>query len=162
VQRGRAFPQDTEVAFDRARGRYSLTTRAPGGPEERHEGAVDVPPDVYNGMGSTLARNLDGGTVQAQVLVFTPKPRLLRMELAPEGTDAYWVGATARQATRYLMKLTVPGLLGAAAAAMGKDPPDVRYWITRAPPGFLRFEGPLFLDGPAWRIEPAAPRWARS
>jgi hypothetical protein len=161
VQRGRSFPQDQEITFDRARGRYAVVTRA-GGAEERHEGTLELPPDVYNGMGSILARNLGGGTAQAQLLAFTPKPLLLRMTLAPEGTDTYWIGGEARPATRYLMSLEVPGLRGVAAALVGKDPPDVRYWITRSPPAFLRFEGAMFLDGPTWRIEVAAPRWSRA
>jgi hypothetical protein len=52
------------------------------------------------------------------------------------------------------------GLTGAVASIMGKDPPDMRYWITTGPaPGFVKLEGPMYLNGPRWRIELAAPRW---
>jgi hypothetical protein len=43
---------------------------------------------------------------------------------------------------------------------MGKDPPDLRYWITNGPaPAFVKQEGPMYLKGPIWRVELTAPRW---
>lgn len=46
------------------------------------------------------------------------------------------------------------------ASIFGKDPPDVRYWIAGGPaPAFVKFEGPMFLKGPRWRVELSAPRW---
>jgi len=54
------------------------------------------------------------------------------------------------------------GVTGLIATVLGKDPPDVRFWIsTGEAPAFLRFEGSMFLKGPRWRIELAAPRWTR-
>jgi hypothetical protein len=38
---------------------------------------------------------------------------------------------------------------------LGKQPPDLRYWLVAGDvPAFVRFEGPLFLQGPVWRLEP--------
>jgi len=46
------------------------------------------------------------------------------------------------------------------ATILGKDPSPVRYWIASGTaPAFVKFEGPLFLKGPRWRIELTAPRW---
>jgi len=43
---------------------------------------------------------------------------------------------------------------------MGKDPPDLRYWVTTGPaPGFVKLEGPMYLKGPRWRVELPGPRW---
>jgi hypothetical protein len=56
--------------------------------------------------------------------------------------------------------MELPGLLGIAAAAIGKDPPSLMYWIARGPvPAFLKFEGPFYVNGPVWRIEVDSPRW---
>ena len=30
-----------------------------------------------------------------------------------------------------------------------------------AAPAFVKFEGPMFLNGPPWRIELTGPRWER-
>jgi hypothetical protein len=161
VQRGRAFPQDIEIAFDRDRGRYAVRTRAkPGDSEERLEGAVEMPADLCNGMAWIITRHLDGANAECRMLAFAPRPRLLRMEFVHEGTDSFWPGATAREASRYLVKIEVTGLLGVAAALIGREPPDLRYWIARQPvPTFLRFEGAFFLNGPVWRVELAPARW---
>jgi hypothetical protein len=156
VQQGPAFPETSEVAFDRAGGRY----RARAG-EDTAEGTVELPEDLHNGMTGMLIRNLPaGGTGRGHVLAFTPKPRLLRTILEPEGEDRYHVGDAARTAARYLVTMELGGLTGAVASVLGKEPPDLRYWISTGPaPAFLRFHGAMFLKGPRWRIEPGAPRW---
>jgi hypothetical protein len=60
--------------------------------------------------------------------------------------------------------MDLKGLTGVVATLIGKDPPDLRYWLTAGPaPGFLKLEGPMFLKGPKWRIEfGAPPRWQPS
>jgi hypothetical protein len=83
------------------------------------------------------------------------------MEFTPNGEDSFTVGGAARTARRYLMKLEVPGVMGVLATVVGKDPPDVSYWISTPIPAFLKFEGQMFLNGPVWRIEPTRARWPK-
>jgi hypothetical protein len=164
VQRGPAFPHELRSSFERESGRYTVRFRdtTKSGPEEHHEGQLDLPDDVYNGMATVLVRNLEGRGARGHLLAFTPKPRLLRMELVPSGEDTFWVGPVERQASKYQVKLEVPGVMGLAASLIGKDPPDLMYWIVQSPvPAFLKFEGAFFLKGPTWRVEPARPRWTR-
>jgi hypothetical protein len=162
VERGRAFPHETEVVFDRNTARYKVRFREkPEAEEERHEGSVEMPADLYNGMGSTLARHLNGGRATGHILVFTPKPRLLTMELSPAGEDTFRIAGVARAATRYLMKLEIKGALGVLATLTGNEPPSLQYWISKPVPGFLKFEGPMFLQGPIWRVEPSRVRWGQ-
>ena len=156
VQRGPSFPTPSDVSFDRDNGRY----RAIVG-DESDDGEVDMPEDLHNGLTSTLMKNLPpGGTAAGRLLVFTPKPQLLDTELRAEGHDRYFVGDAPRTATRFVLKMELRGMSKLVASILGKDPPDVRYWIaTGAAPAFVRFEGPVFLKGPRWRIELGAPRW---
>jgi len=162
VERGSAFPHEAEVAFDRNTGRYRVRFREkPQAEEERQEGSVEMPADLYNGMGSTLARHLNGGRATGHILAFTPKPRLLTMELSPAGEDTFRIGGAARAATRYLMKLELKGAMGVLATLTGNDPPSVQYWISKPVPGFLKFEDPMFLQGPIWRVEPSRVRWSQ-
>jgi hypothetical protein len=158
VQRGASFPSSSDVSFDRASGRY----RARVG-DEAAEGTVDLPPDLHNGMTGMLLRNLPGGgSARGHLLAFTPKPTLLKTELMPEGEESFFVGRDSRKATRYLVKIELGGVKGVLASVIGKEPPDVRYWIAAGPaPTFLKFEGPMFLKGPLWRIELGVPRWSK-
>ena len=157
IQKGPSFSEPSEVSFDRASGRY----RAQTGNDEPIEGPLEMPEDLYNGMTSTLLRNLSpGATANAHTYAFTPKPRLLRSTMRPEGEDKYFVGDSSRTATRYLVTMEIGGLTGVIASVLGKDPPDLRFWIsTGGAPAFLRFQGAMYLKGPVWRIDLAAPRW---
>jgi hypothetical protein len=57
--------------------------------------------------------------------------------------------------------MDIGSLTGVIASVLGRDPPDLRFWISRGPaPAFLRFEGAMFLKGPTWTIELSAPRWS--
>jgi len=48
------------------------------------------------------------------------------------------------------------------ASLIGKDVPDYHYWILGGgAPAFLAFEGPLYVDGPVWRVELVSPRWPK-
>jgi hypothetical protein len=57
--------------------------------------------DVYNGLLSTLLKNLPaGGSATAQVIAFAPKPRLVKMLLTPPAQDSAQVNQAALTATR--------------------------------------------------------------
>jgi hypothetical protein len=84
----------------------------------------------------------------------------MELHLAPEGVDRYRMGAETRPATRFRVDPEVTGLQGALASLTGKQPPTLRMWIARArAPALVKFEGPLYSDGPTWRIGPSSPRW---
>jgi len=156
VQTGPAFPETTDVSFDRDTGRY----RAKIG-DDATEGQAELPEDLINGMTSTLMKNLPGGVSSAgHDIVFTPKPRILNTELRPESEDRYFVGDAARTATRYVLKMEPRGVAKLVAPILGKEPPEVRLWVsTGTAPTFVKSEGPVFLNGPTWRIELGGPRW---
>ena len=161
VERGPSFPT-AEIAFDRKSGQYKARTQDRKGGEERvATGQIEMPADLYNGMALVLLKNLaDGEKASGQMAVFTPKPRLIRMDLSPEGEEKVRLGGTALTVRRYLVKLEIGGLTGAIASLIGKDPPESRYWLaTGEVPAFLRFEGAMFLNGPRWRIEMTTPEW---
>ena len=156
VQRGPSFPEPADVTFDRDSGRYRATVG-----DATDEGKLEMPEDLYNGMTSTLLKNLaPDAKATGHLVAFTPKPQLLDTELYVEGEDRYLVGETARTATRYVLKLELRGVKKVLASLVGKEPPDVRYWMaTGMAPAFVKFEGAMFLKGPRWRIELSAPRW---
>jgi hypothetical protein len=158
VQRGPAFAEPSEVFFERGGGRYKANVG-----QESVEGKIDLPPDVYNGMLGLLLRNVaPAKTVGGQLVAFTPTPRFLKIAATAEGEDQFFVGDEARKATRYFVRFNLGWTTGIVAKVLGKDVPNVRYWISNAAaPGFLKFEGAMFVNGPVWRIELTAPRWSK-
>jgi hypothetical protein len=162
-QRGPSFTEASDIAFDRS-GRYDVRLRsAPDEEEQRASGTVDVPEDVMNGMTSIFLKNrMPNGSGAARLLAFTPDPVVLDVAFVAQGSDRYWIGRTARTATRYLIDPAVPGVKGVLATLVGKQPPSFRMWIAQGKaPILIRFEGPLYAEGPTWRIGMTAPRLDR-
>ncbi|MET0502270.1 MAG: hypothetical protein ABW172_12175 [Candidatus Binatia bacterium] len=162
VQRGPAFAEDSEILLERASGKYRVSTKAhKDGREDVLSGTLDLPADVYNGMILTVAKNLPKDASETVHLVaFTPTPRLIQLELAPEGERKVLVGEVAKSATRYVLRPRLGIWLKLFATLLGRAPPDSRAWIiTNEVPAFARFEGQLVTTGPVWRIETTSPRW---
>jgi hypothetical protein len=78
--------------------------------------------------------------------------------------DAAWysIAGMSGKATQYIIKIDIGGVTGVAAKVVGKQPPPVHIWVTANEPTFLRSDGPLYEDGPIWRIEIASPIWQKS
>ncbi|HEY3068641.1 MAG TPA: hypothetical protein VGL09_22855 [Methylomirabilota bacterium] len=153
VQHGPSFPEKIEAWVDRATERYEVRYKADEeSPEETHRGRITLPGDVYNGLLTTLIKNLaPGASETVQIIAFTPKPRLVKMLLAPSGAEPVLIGESPQQALHYKVKPQ----LGLFASLLIVDVPDINMWILSGEaPGFLKFEGPLYFMGPIWRIEP--------
>ena len=156
VQKGPSFPEAREVSFDRDSGRYRARAGA-----DTSEGALDLPEDAHNGLTGILLKNVPPGAgATGHMLAFTPKPHVLRTRMSREGEDKYVIGDVRHTATRWLVDLEIPGIKGVLASLVGKEPPELRYWTATGPaPGFVKFEGPMFLKGPQWRVELSGPGW---
>jgi hypothetical protein len=162
VQTGPVFPEDTEISLERASGKYRVKTKArKDGREEVLEGTLKLPPDTYNGIVLTVAKNLlKGASETVHVVAFTPAPRLIRLELVPAGEHKVLVGALTQPTTHYVLKPRLGVWLKLFATLLGRTPPGYHAWIvTDTVPAFVRFEGPLYTTGPVWRIELTSPRW---
>jgi hypothetical protein len=162
ARRGPAFTEDTEISLERASGKYRVTTKArKNGREKVLNGTLDLPPDVYNGMIITVAKNLrKGASETVHIVAFTPTPRLIQLELAPAGEDKVMIGELAKAATHYVLRPRLGSWLKLFATLLRRVPPDSHAWIVGdEPPAFVRFDGPLDTMGPVWRIETTSPRW---
>ena len=152
VQRGPSFPESLEGSVDRSSGRYEVRYKGDeDSPEETLKGQIDLPSDVYNGLLSTLMKNMPAGNpATVQIVAFTPKPRFVKMLLKPAAEDLMQVNDVAVATTRFVVRPQ----LGLFASLLIADIPDVKCWIAGGEaPAFLRFEGPLYFMGPIWRID---------
>ena len=161
VQRGPAFPADMEISLERS-GKYRVKTKIHKNQrEEVLDGRLELPPDVYNGMIINVVQNLPKGVAETvHFVAFTPKPRLIQLQLIPEGERKVQIGEVTKSATHYVFKPQLGTWLKLAATVLGRVPPDYHAWIlTEEIPAFLRADGPFYMGGPNWRIELTGPRW---
>jgi hypothetical protein len=149
VQRGPSFPETLEASMDRQTGRYEVRYRADEESAEEHlSGTLALPNDAYNGMLSLIVKNLrPGASETVSIVAFTPKPRVVTLQLLPLATERVPAGEVVRYHVR--------PKLGLFASLFVTDVPDTRVWILLGEaPAFLKAEGPLYFMGPIWRVEP--------
>lgn len=161
VQSGPAFAQDLEATLAHS-GQYVVKTRShKDGKAKEYTGRLDLPPDVYNGLIITIAKNLTarrGATVH--VVAFTPQPLIIPLAIVPSGTQRMQLGQHAETAVRFTLKPQLGVVLRFFAELKGQSPPDSHVWIiSDEVPAFVRFQGPLYA-GPVWRIDLTSPSWA--
>ena len=163
VQQGPSFPRDLDAHVDRETGRYMVQTHdRQKGARKVDEGTIELPEDVYGfGMLALLLKNLEPGeAITAHALAFTPKPRVLKLAVTPDGEENVTIHGLGRKTQRYRAKAELGGALGAVASVANKQPPPLRIWMAGEPIAtFVRFDGPFYPDGPIWRVQLAAPHW---
>lgn len=121
---------------------------------------LKLPPDVANGILFTLIKDIEPRAPKTTVsyVAATPKPRLIRLEITPQGRQTFSIGSYAHKAIQYVVKVKIGGVAGLIAPLAGKQPPDFHAWVlAEGAPSFARFDGPLYGNGPIWRMELAVP-----
>ena len=164
VQKGPSFPQPLDLSIDVASGQVTVRYADDHGKPKVESEHMDLPPDLANGLTLTLLKNVRASAPlpALSMVVATPKPRLVKLELSSPGDDAFTTSTAARRATHYVVKIEIGGLAGLVAPLLGKQPPDTHVWILGGEaPAFVKSEGPMFLGGPLWRIELVSPVWPR-
>jgi hypothetical protein len=163
VQKGPSFPKPVDATIDARAGQVLITTEEDGKEKSATE-QVKIPDDAANGMLMILLKNIDPST-PAAVSFVTPslKPRVVKQEVTSSRQLPFEVGNRTLEGTEFVVKTKIGGLAGAVAPILGKQPPDIRFVLSRGKfPTFIRFEGFLYEGGPIWTIDLAAPHWPKS
>jgi len=163
VQKGPAFARPMDVSIDAPSGQVTVRYTEDG-KEKTFSERMDLPPDLANGLMLALLKNIDPLTplTTVSMVAATPKPRLVKLAIAPAGDDPFTVGATRHKATHFVVHMEIGGLAGLVAPLLGKQPPDTHVRILeRDAPAFIGSEGPFAAGGPVWRLELASPTWPR-
>jgi len=113
---------------------------------------IDVEPGrAFAGFGLTMAikglqkRLFRGEHVELQAVGFSPKPRVVTVELSYGGRDRVGMSGRVLQGERFIVHPKLP-----LVARLFVDAPDHQIWLTSsAPVSFLRWEG--------WLAEPSDP-----
>jgi hypothetical protein len=160
VQKGPSFKQPMEISIDAPGGRVTVRYKDGRGEEKEVGQVLELPPDVANGLMLTLVKDIKPTTPQTTVsmLAATPKPRLVKLVISPEGEKLISSGNIRHKAMVYDVKVQIGGMFGLLARVMGKIPPDTHVWVLEGEaPAFVKSEGPLYQGGPIWKIELANP-----
>jgi hypothetical protein len=159
VQKGPIFKRPMETAIDATSGQVTVRYTEDGKEKVLTE-RLELPPDVANGILFTLLKNVERNVSKATVsyVAATPKPRIVHLEVIPQGQEPFSIGSYSHKAIHYVVKVKIGGIAGVVAHLAGKQPPDIQAWVLGdEAPAFVRSDGPLYGDGPVWRMELAVP-----
>ncbi len=162
IQKGATFGHYSDLSFDTASGNVTVHYSERDGKEKVATDRMELPPDIANGLTLTLLKNLSPGgpSTAVSMIATTPKPRLVKLAISPQGEEPFTTSGAKRTATHYVIKVEIGGLEGKVAGLLGKQPPDIHVWVLGGEaPAFVKMEGPLFYGGPIWRIELVSPVW---
>jgi hypothetical protein len=164
VMKGPAFKTPGTLSLDASSGTVNISYTDKDGKEKTTTEKLSLPPDLANGILSLLLMEADPKVeTTLSMLVSTPKPLVVKLKVVSPGQDSYSLGGASGKATHYIVKIDIGGLTGVAAKVLGKQPPPVDMWVAAGnAPVFLKSEGPLYRDGPVWRIELASPVWPKA
>jgi hypothetical protein len=160
IQKGPSFPKPTDLSVDASTGQVTVRY-IDDGKEKVETERLDLPPDLANGIIPTILKNLspDGGETKVSYVAATPKPRLVKLSITPEGVDRFSAVGAPYKATRFVVKVELGGITGVVAPLIGKKPADTKVWIATGIPAFVKAEQSLYPEGPVWRIELTSPAW---
>jgi hypothetical protein len=161
IQKGPSFPHPMDVSIDASTGEVTVRS-SEDGKEKVETNHLDLQPDLANGLLLDLLKNIrtDAPETKVSYVAATPKPRLVKLSIKPEGEETFSVAGDQHRATRYDVKVELGGVAGVVAPVLGKEPKDTRVWILGGKaPAFVRMEGQFYEGGPIWKIEPISPVW---
>lgn len=163
VEKGPSFKIPETLSFDTSSGNVHIDYIDKKDNGKSIADHIDLPPDLANGLIPTLLTDTDSKTeTTLSMVVSTPKPRVVKLKISPAEQDSFSVAGVPAKAMHYVIKIDIGGVTGVAAKIAGKQPPPEHVWVAAgSAPIFLRSEGPLYEDGPIWRIELTSPTWAQ-
>jgi hypothetical protein len=163
VQRRPAFKTQQTLSLDTATGKVNIQYTDKDGKPKTIDDRLSLPPDLANGIIPILLTEVDPKVeTTLSMVVSTPKPRVVKLKIAASEPDSFSIGGIAAKATHYVINIDIGGVTGVVAKVVGKQPLPIHMWIAAGnAPVFLKSEGPLFEDGPIWRIELASPAWPK-
>ena len=165
VQKGPSFKHPLDLSVNGLTGLVTVRSTDDDGKEKIVTQQLKLPPDVSNGFLFSVLQNIKSDTPKTTVsmVVATPKPRIVKLVITPEGEDPFFVVGSERKATRYDVKIDIGGAAGVVAPLVGKHPADTHVWVVEGEaPVVVKSEGPMCEGGPVWRTELTSPVWSQN
>ena len=162
IQKGPYFPHPLDTLINARTGQVTVRTTDKDGKEDIKTDQMKLTPDLANGLVPVIFENVksDAAELTAPMVVFIPKPRLVKLVISRIGEDDTSVAGHPRKAIHYNIKVDLGGIAGVVAPIIGKAPPDIQVWtIGGVATTLVREIGPLYAEGPMMTIQLASPSW---
>lgn len=158
VQKGPSFKVQMEGTIDAQKGQVTVHFEKDGKPKQLEE-SMELPADVSNGLLFTIVKNLLANPVTTvSYVALTPKPTVVKLVFTQQGQEKLKAGSTRQPGKHFLMKVEIGGVKGVLASILQKKPPDTQMWVLNEEvPAFVASEGPLYGEGPVWKINLVSP-----
>ena len=159
ILRGPSFKQPVDTSINASTGQVKVRYTEDKGKEKVIAQRMELPPDVANGLLFTLMKDIKPSAPRTTVsmVATTPKPRLVKLAILPQGEEPFTIGSFHHKAMHYVVKVEIGGVTGFLARLMGKQPANTHVWVLGGEaPAFVKAEGPLYVGGPIWRIQLAS------
>lgn len=163
IQRGPSFPHPIDITINVPRSEV-IWHEDKDGRHQVHTDHMDLPPDLANGMLAPLIENFPPQAPEMKVsyIAGTPKPRIVKLSIKPDGRDTFRVGGGPRPSNRFNIHIEIGGVAGVIAPVIGKQPSDIQIWAMDGEvPTFLKMVGALYDKGPIWTAVLTSPEWPR-
>ncbi len=157
--RGPSFKHPMDTWIDASTGEVKVRYTEDTGKEKVIAQRMELPPDVANGLLLTLMKDINPSVPRTTVsmVATTPKPRLVKLAILPQGEEPFAIGRFRHKAMHFVVKVEIGGITGFLARLMGKQPADTHVWVLGGEaPAFVKAEGPLYMGGPTLRIQLAS------
>ncbi len=102
-------------------------------------------------VAKNYAANADGGKLEFQTVVPTPKPRVLTMKYEPAGNGSVKIAGVTRKVDKYTLGPTIAWLIDPILKRF--VPPTDFMMAGDDPPGLVRYQGPRNYAGQIIRLE---------
>ncbi|WP_058187701.1 hypothetical protein [Terracidiphilus gabretensis] len=162
IQKGPYFPHPLDTLINARTGQVTVRTTDKDGKEDTKTDQMKLPPELVNGLIPVIFENVksDATDLTFPMVVFAPKPRIVRLFISKIGEDDTSVAGHPRKANHYNIKIDIGGIAGVIAPMVGKAPPDIQVWtIGGVATTLVREIGPLYAEGPMMTIQLASPSW---
>ena len=164
IQKGPSYPKPTNVTIDVVKNQVSWVDASDNKTQTKSQ-HLNLPRDLANGMVPMLIENRPQNAAELKLpyLAVDTKPRIVTLDIKPDGSDKVLLGADSRRADRFNIHTDIGGIAGVVAEVVGKQPPDIKLWFAGGTiSSFVRMDGPFYENGPIWTVLLAAPTWPAS
>src|SRR5438094_6662343 len=105
IRRGPSFKQPMDTSIDASTGQVKVRYTEPKGKEKVIAQRMELPPDVANGLVFTLIKDINPSVPRTTVsmVATTPKPRLVKLAILPQGEEPFTIGSFRHNVTQSIV-----------------------------------------------------------
>src|SRR5205814_6285153 len=114
ILKGPSFKQPMDTLIDASTGQVKVRYTDDRGREKVIAQRMELPPDIANGLLFTLMKDVNPSVPRTTVsmVATTPKPRLVKLAILPQGQEPFTIGSFRHEAMHYVVIVEIGGVSG--------------------------------------------------